>query len=765
MLRGTLRLGFEAGNACRKQPCLRQRFNTSCRAHTCAEQSVRRNPAVVRNEEGYVMTKRTLFLMIGLVLLFGMASAVAAQEDTAFLMYADAGWTYQYWGEAAEGGVVANNATITGPGDYVVGLDFTGTEAGEAAGLAFTAVGITTGEQTFPGYFIEITSIKINGEEIPFEKGYTSSDDGIVTRMNIYNEWVGELPSDARSYDGDISDAAPVIVDKELFGSLQTVEVAFTLHEGIADLAYLMYADGSWTYQYWGEAAEGGVVATNATILGAGDYTVGLDFTGTEAGEAAGLAFTAVGITTGEQTFPGYFIEITSITINGEEIPFEKGYTSSDDGITTRMNIYNEWVGGLPDDARSYDGDISDAAAVIVDKAPFESVQTIDVAFTLHEGLGDFAYLMYADGSWTYQYWGGDAEGGVSARGATIRGDGSYTVGLDFTGTDAGAATDMAFSAVGITTGELTFPGSFIEITTIRVNGEEIPFEKGYTSSDDGVTTRMNIFNEWVAELPDDARSIDGDISDAAAIIVDKAAFAEVQTVEVDFNFTVGIGAAAAGAVAIDVDAALAAEYNAYFGVQTVSYIFRNAWNDSYGIDTTNWTHLTGWDGPDEVDYGGSFTDAVITGNGEYTVGVELGDMAFGEDEAFNLLFVSTDIPGVLLDEGYITISDVRTSMDAREGREYTYADSEGGYVRILVMNTYDNNVGTETIPFIMPTESIDISFTISGLAQDAEQVAEPVAAQDAEPVAATGLPLWAKIVLIAVGVGLGGLAVWLLMP
>jgi len=638
--------------------------------------------------------------------------------DTAFLMYADASWTYQYWGEAPENGIVATNAAISGAGDYTVGLDFTQTEAGEAAGLAFTAVGITTGEQTIPGYFIEITSIRINGEEITYGKGYTSSDDGITTRMNIYNEWVGDLPSDARSYDGDISDAAPVIVDKADFEAVRTIEVAFTLHSGVSDTAYLMYADASWTYQYWGEAPENGIIATNETVTGAGDYTVGLDFTQTEAGEAAGLAFTAVGITTGEQTFPGYFIEITSIRINGEEIAYSKGYTSSDDGITTRMNIYNEWVGDLPSDARSYDGDISDAAPVIVDKADFGAVRTIEVAFTLHEGVSDTAFLMYADGSWTYQYWGGEPENGVVATGAKIVGDGAYTVGLDFSQTEAGVASDLAFTAVGITTGEQTFPGSFIDITEIRVNGEAIPFDKGYTSSDDGVVTRMNIYNEWVASLPDDARSYDGDISDASPIMVDKAAFAAVKSVEVDFDFTVGSGGAAGQAVEIDLDAALSAEYHAYFGVQTVSYIFRNAWNDNYGIDTSNWTHLTGWDGPNEVDYGGTFEDAVITGNGDYTVSVELGDMGFGDDAAFNMLFVSTDIPGVLIDEGYVTISDVTTSMDGRRPREYTFVDTEGGYGRIMVMNTYNNAVGTETIPFVMPTTSIEISFTVSGLAQ-----------------------------------------------
>ena len=528
---------------------------------------------------------------------------------------------------------------------------------------------------------------------------------------------------------------------KKIFSAL----IAVVMLVGIApavlaqDTAYLMYADGSWTYQYWGEAAEGGIVATNATVNGAGDYRVGLDFTQTEAGVANGLAFTAVGIATGEQTYPGYFIEITSIQVNGEEIPFQKGYTSSDDGIVTRSNIYNEWVAALPSDARSLDGDVSDASAIVVDKAAFEAVQTVEVAFTLHEGVADVAYLMYADGSWTYQYWGGEAEGGISASTATIVGDGSYTVGLDFTETEAGSATELAFAGVGITTGEQTFPGSFIEITEIRVNGSSVPFTKGFTNSDDGVTTRMNIYNEWVAALPEDARSIDGDISDASAIIVDKAAFASVETVEVDFNFTVGSGAAGGSAAEpIDVEAALAADYNAYFGVQTVSYTFRNAWDEpSYGMATDNWDHLTGWEGTEEVDFGGSFTDAAIVGNGTYTVSVRLGEKGFGEDQAFNMLFVSTDIPAALVADGHVTISDVHTSMDGKEAREYTYVDTdEGKYAQILVMNTYNNEVGTETIPFVMPTESIDISFTVSGLAKDAP---------------APGLQTWA-LVLIVVG-------------
>src|SRR5690606_2023523 len=101
----------------------------------------------------------------------------------------------------AENGIIAKNATITGPGTYTVGLDFTQTEDKKVEGLAFSALGVTSGERIFPGYCINIKDIKVNGKSISFKKGYTSSDDGIVTRMNIYNEWVGELPWNARSYD------------------------------------------------------------------------------------------------------------------------------------------------------------------------------------------------------------------------------------------------------------------------------------------------------------------------------------------------------------------------------------------------------------------------------------------------------------------------------------------------------------------------------------------------------------------------------------
>ena len=627
-------------------------------------------------------------------------------------MYANADWSAQFWG-TEDSAVKATMAAIDGEGEYTVGLDFTALESGSAAGLAFAAIGINDGEKDFPNYTIELKQIRVNGEEIALTaKGYTSSDDGVVTRMNLYNEWVGEVPADARSFDGSVADVAPIVVDTSAFAAVETVEVDFVFHKHMMDKAYLMYANADWSAQYWG----GGDFDT--VIDGYGDYSVSLSFEDA----AAGLAFAAVGIANGEKTYPGAYIRINEIRVDDVAIPFEKGYTSSDDGITTRMNIYNEWVSALPDDARSFDGDLDGASWIIVDPASFETIGCIEVDFSLLP-VTDTAYLMYANADWSAQFWGTE-DSAVKATVATVDGPGTYTVGLDFTETEAGEAAGLAFAAVGITTGEKTFNGYFIDIKDIKVNGESIEVGKGYTSSDDGIVTRMNIYNEWVSALPSDARRADGDLEDASWIIVNIDDFAAVKTVEVTFDFIYGAPVAKDEAAPLSEEEAAAlqaADYNAYIGVQTENYVFRNSWNDTYGRDDENnpgfFERLTGWDSDNNaVDYGGSFVDAVLTAEGEYSVSLTTGEMAFGSDGFFRLLFVSTDLPSKLVKEGYVTIDNVRTKIGDAATQDYTDVDTSGDYVRIVVIDQY--NRSEEPFGYNMPgaDATITITFNVTGL-------------------------------------------------
>lgn len=186
--------------------------------------------------------------------------------------------------------------------------------------------------------------------------------------------------------------------------------------------------------------------------------------------------------------------------------------------------------------------------------------------------------------------------------------------------------------------------------------------------------------------------------------------------------------------------------YHAYIGVQSASYTFRNAWNDTtYGQGVVSddgmvyFDQLTGWENPGNiaVNKGGVFTDAEITGDGTYTVSVT--DFDFGEDETLNLLFVSTDIP---LESG-ITFSDVKVKMDGNT--KYTFDEAylnpdDKEYVSPMMINIWNDDLGKQDglFGYMMPESSIEIQFTVSGTGVEAETTAaETEAETEAETTAA----------------------------
>ncbi len=634
--------------------------------------------SVPQNKRRITMKLRTKkifasFLVFVMVLsMFAMPSTKAkAAAAEAYLAFADSSWgACQYWGGTAENGVVATNAVILGAGQYTVGVDFTGTADGAAAGIAFTAPIIANGELVFPGCFINIDSIKVNGVEVEFTKNYTSSDDGISTRSNVYNTWVSELPEDARRADGDLTDASAVIVSADAFASVETVEVTFTLIDPNALTAYLAYADASWGEgQYWGSAAAG-VVNTDAVLCGTGTYSVGLDFTGITGGAAAGCAFTALMIPYGEILKAGSTIEITGISINGVDVAdLAKCYTSSDDKICTRSNIYNSWVGELPEDARRADGDLTDCTPMIVANDVFANVETIVVTFTFRDSQTVNAYLAYADANWgDCQYWGGAATNGVEVSHADINGTGSYTVGLDFTGTASGAAPGCAFTAVMIENGEIAKPGCYINITEIKVNGEAITIGKNYTSSDDKICTRSNVYNAWVGELPEDARSISGDLTDCTPTIVNIDDLASVETIEVTFQY---------------IDPEVATMYLAY--------------------SDANWGDCQYWGGAaanDVIVY-----NAYMDKSGDYIIGLDFTKTADGAAPGCAFTAMMYDFGETMFPNSYIKINKIEVNgTEVALGKNYTSSD-DGVCTR---SNIYNGWVGE--LPSDARTEDGDLT-------------------------------------------------------
>lgn len=484
----------------------------------------------------------------------------------------------------------------------------------------------------------------------------------------------------------------------------------------------------------------------NAEITGDGSYTVSMT-----AAEAQNLAqFNALEVVNGEEVLgTGAVLTVDSIELNGEKIELQgSSYTCSADGlgVTTRVNLYNEW--NTPDatatagddkhaDCRVAEGNVADATACLWTAEQLTGVTSIVVNFTV-SGFGTaggpaetadnsdaateaVAHLKINNESW------GDYE--AEYVDATITGDGTYTVSMN-----AAEAQDLAqFNALEVPNGEaLLGTACVLTVDSIKINGEEITLQgASYTCSADGegVDTRVNLYNEWnkpddTATAGDDShldqRVASGSLMDATACLWTADQLAGVQSVEVtftvsDYGKNAEAGEAATGNGEFDPNG----EFNVYFGVQTAAYSFRNAWNDSYGLGTPEWNQITGWNGNDEVVRTGTITDAVIKGNGTYTVsltGVDFADDA----ETLNLLFLSTDIP---LDKG-VEISDITVRMGGKKVYEFeeSYQDPDTkDYIKTLLINTYNDafKADNEFAYTLSAGMDIEITFTVSGLAYD----------------------------------------------
>ncbi|MBQ7920651.1 MAG: glycoside hydrolase family 5 protein, partial [Lachnospiraceae bacterium] len=164
---------------------------------------------------------------------------LSEDKAVAWIMYNSSDWGTLYSvGDVYDpgsktAGVVATDVEVTGEGTYTVALDFTGTAAGYANSVVFSAVAVGNGELLFPGYIMNITEVLINGEPYKLTgRPYTSSDDQKCTRVNLYNEWVTELPEEIRVMGGGTTGCSPCVLDAATLGNVETIEVTFTYKPG-----------------------------------------------------------------------------------------------------------------------------------------------------------------------------------------------------------------------------------------------------------------------------------------------------------------------------------------------------------------------------------------------------------------------------------------------------------------------------------------------------------------------------------------------------
>ncbi|WP_454192521.1 cellulase family glycosylhydrolase [Paenibacillus sp. Marseille-Q7038] len=154
------------------------------------------------------------------------------------------------------------------------------------------------------------------------------------------------------------------------------------------------------------------------------------------------------------------------------------------------------------------------------------------------------AWIMYNSNDNKVSYSAGDTYSptskteGVVASDVEIKGPGTYTVSLDFTGTTEGFANSVLFSAIGISNGELLFPKYMVTIKDVKING--VPYQMTgvpFTTTDDKKTTRVNLHNPWMGSIPVEARLPEGDLSNISATVLDNKTLGEVETISVTLDY------------------------------------------------------------------------------------------------------------------------------------------------------------------------------------------------------------------------------------
>ena len=393
------------------------------------------------------------------------------------------------------------DADILGNGTYTVSF-----EADEAFNMGdFSALDIVEGESVLGRQaVVTVDEIKINGEAVELAAdSYTCSADGagVTTRVNISNPWNtpdfvtvaddGYVDNRVANEELQATAGATLLSDDDK-KDIKSIEVKFTV-SGADDsgIAFLNVFNTSW-------GAPAGK-AKKAKVAGNGTYTVSLD-----ADEAFDMGdFSALDIVNGELLFGReYVVTVDEIKINGEAVELAAdSYTCSADGaaVTTRVNISNPWntpdfvtvaTDGYVDNRVANEELQATAGATLLSADDKKDIKSIEVTFTI-SGLDDsgVAHLNINKGDWSAY--------SATYQDARITRNGSYKVSMV-----ADEAIDMGqFNALDIKNGEVLFGNTYtVTIDSIIINGKKVELEgNSYTCSADGagVTTRVNLYNEW----------------------------------------------------------------------------------------------------------------------------------------------------------------------------------------------------------------------------------------------------------------------------
>ncbi len=351
---------------------------------------------------------------------------------------------------------------------------------------------------------------------------------------------------------------------------------------------------------------------------------------------------------------------------------------------------------------------------------------------------GYTAKFSYASEDWSASVWG-DTE----TTATTVNGEGTYS----FSWEPGATVTGAQVFVVDIEGAGEAYKGWSVKDVSVKLDGNDFAVDASKIIVDDTEekgNLRISFFNL--------CNTVETAVKENAPF--DYAALTFSNKIEVSFTLTSETGLNSPGNWPTDGGEDTpsdggetagfdpAGSYNAYFGLQSPSWTYRDPWNADNGIGSENWGQWV--KNNDSGETYGVVEDAKVAGNGTYTVSLKdfgnvfVDEFANNSDglDKFRILMITTDIP--LSDD--VKITDVKLIMDGKTVKTYDTAfldpdDTE--YHKILIQNEWNNDL-KETLPFYSaPAKSIELQFTIAGFNYDNENAVPEEPSTDA-PEAAT---------------------------
>ena len=492
--------------------------------------------------------------------------------------------------------------------------------------------------------------------------------------------------------------------------------------------------------------------SVQTTVSGDGTYTLSYD------GACADLGIVVVDIV-GAQADLGangqtYALTALTLTIDGNEVAVDLDKVLSgdlEDNGNYRIDLYNMYG-----DSKN-DPSLDNTLAVAENLTLTFTIETVELAAESTEAAAlpeEFElFIAYggdkeAENDWGWGYTGTDVEG-ITAVNSKIKVGETATVSLTF---DTPTVNSWYFAPC-LVAENVTGIGAVDFTVTCKIDGEEVAVDmaadeegKTWWAEDTGDYTKESCirlaggYNEW-----------------ATKYIEEPASFTTIEYT-VTLNAVSGASEEAAEEAAPAAEVDLNGTYNVYLVLQTPNWTYRDAWNSANGIGSDYFGDFIF--GNETGEKYGVVTDAVIAGNGTYTVSVTDFGTIFSDDFAaagqdyFNIIGLSTDIP--LNDT--IQITDVKLIIDGSTRHSYkeAYLDpDEAEYMKVLIQNIWNDDV-KEISYYPAPANSLEIQFTVSGFAYDAEvevEETEPVATEpvveEAEGGNATGIIIAVAVIAV----------------